>query len=319
MTDGAPDGAPDGAHGAPERSERGKGHGPGATDPFQTPTRPVCAWTAPAPPASKRLKYIARLDVTDGAPDGAPEPGGGHLGPVSTVLFETPTRPVRIRTAHLSAPPAPKRPKYIVPHIIGIEATHPTHSYRETTDGAPDGAPGAPERSEPGGGHHGPVSTVPFETPTRPVRIRTAHLSAPPAPKRPKYIVPQIVGMEATRPTHSYRETTNGAPDGAPGAPERSEPAGGHHGPVSTVPFETPTRPVRIRTPPLPAPPALRRPLYIARPGPIEVTCVEMGPLVSALKRPGGDVEDLIGATIGYLLATPMAYRSHTTLTAEVK
>jgi len=244
MTDGAPDGAPDGAHGAPERSERGKGHGPGATDPFQTPTRPVRAWTAPAPPASKRPKYIARLDMTDGAPDGAPEPGGGHLGPVSTVLFETPTRPVRIRTAHLSAPPAPKRPKYIVPHIVGIEATHPTHSYRETTDGAPDGAPGAPERSEPGGGHHGPVSTVPFETPTRPVRIRV---------------------------------------------------------------------------PPLPAPPAPRRPLYIARPGPIEVTCVEMGPLVSALKHPGGDVEDLIGATIGYLLATPMAYRSRTTLTAEVK
>ena len=160
MTDGAPDGAPDGAHGAPERSERGKGHGPGATDPFQTPTRPVRAWTAPAPPASKRPKYIARLDMTDGAPDGAPEPGGGHLGPVSTVLFETPTRPVR------------------------------------------------------------------------------------------------------------------------------------------------------IRVPPLPAPPAPRRPLYIARPGPIEVTCVEMGPLVSALKLPGGDVEDLIGATIGYLLATPMAYRS---------
>ena len=61
------------------------------------------------------------------------------------------------------------------------------------------------------------------------------------------------------------------------------------------------------------APPAPKRPKHIAKPGPIEVTSAEMAPLARALQRPLGtddDVDALVGATVGYLLATPLAYRS---------
>ncbi len=221
---------------------------------------------------------------------GAPvrsEPAAGH-GAVagSPAVFQTPTRPARARAARPKTTPVSRRklPLALSPALEGARALF----------GAPAGA--AAE-----------VATIGPDLP--PLDLGSAvepvtAVAAAPAP------VHTLSGTHVQMP--ALAPAPMPAPSAAPA--QSAAPATTTSDPAQTAPPTTP--PERKRqlqsyvTVSHPAPPAPKRPKHIARAGPIEVTRAEMGPVISALQRPIGDTEDLISATIGYLLVTPMAYRS---------
>ena len=118
---------------------------------------------------------------------------------------------------------------------------------------------------------------------------------------------PDFLSLDTEADTHA-ETTTAHAPASVPALAANPPPA--------PTPPSTPLRKRQLHaggTVSVPAPSAPKRPKYIAKAGPIEVTRAEMAPLVRALQRPRGpsdNVNALVGATIGYLLATPLAYRS---------
>ena len=140
-------------------------------------------------------------------------------------------------------------------------------------------------------------ATSAHRPPLHPGSSAAAIAVAPPAP------------FAALTPSGTHAETTTAhAPASVPALAANPPPA--------PTPPSTPLRKRQLHaggTVSVPAPSAPKRPKYIAKAGPIEVTRAEMAPLVRALQRPRGpsdNVNALVGATIGYLLATPLAYRS---------
>jgi hypothetical protein len=146
-------------------------------------------------------------------------------------------------------------------------------------------------------------ATSAHQPPLDPGSSAAAAAVAPPAP------------FAAQTPSSAHAETTTAHAPASTPAPAPA-PAPAANPPPALTPPSTPHRKRQLHpggTVSRPAPPAPKRPKYIAKPGPIEVTRAEMAPLARALQRPrgpGDNVNALVGATIGYLLATPLAYRS---------
>ena len=233
-------------------------------------------------PHSCAMTYDAANDEA-GAPVRS-EPAAGH-GPVagSPAVFQTPTRPARARAARPKTTPVSRRklPLALSPALEGARALFGATA-GAAVEVATNGAEGA--------------SLPPLDLGSAAATV--AAVAAAPAPM------------------HTLTLAPASAPAPAPSAAPAQAPATATTTSESTQTVPPTTPPGRKRqlqshvTVSHPAPAAPKRPKHIARAGPIEVTRAEVGPVLNALKRPNGDVEDLIGATIGYLLVTPMAYRS---------
>ena len=237
---------------------------------------------ATLPAHSCAMTYDAANDEA-GAPVRS-EPAAGH-GPVagSPAVFQTPTRPARARAARPKTTPVSRRklPLALSPALEGARALFGATA-GAAVEVATNGAEGA--------------SLPPLDLGSAAATV--AAVAAAPAPM------------------HTLTLAPASAPAPAPSAAPAQAPATATTTSESTQTVPPTTPPGRKRqlqshvTVSHPAPAAPKRPKHIARAGPIEVTRAEVGPVLNALKRPNGDVEDLIGATIGYLLVTPMAYRS---------
>ena len=216
------------------------------------------------------------MERIGGAPSDALGPHARALadhGPEAGNVPQTPTRPPR--AARLKTTPVARRKL-------------PMPAAADTLDGARaiEGAAAVP------GG-----ATSAHRPPLHPGSSAAAIAVAPPAP------------FAALTPSGTHAETTTAhAPASVPALAANPPPA--------PTPPSTPLRKRQLHaggTVSVPAPSPPKRPKYIAKAGPIEVTRAEMAPLVRALQRPRGpsdNVNALVGATIGYLLATPLAYRS---------
>ena len=221
-----------------------------------------------------------------GAPSGAP---GAHAraladhGPDAGHVPQTPTR--LPSAARLKTTPVARRKLPTAAPADVLEGAHAI-LFAPAADAVPEGATSA---------HRPPLD---------PGSSVAAVAVAPPTP------------FAAQTPSGTHAETTTAhSPASAPS--QASVPAPSANPPLALTPPSTPHRTRHLHpggTVSQPAPPAPKRPKYIAKPGPIEVTRAEMAPLVRALQRPRGrpddDVNALVGATIGYMLATPLAYRS---------
>ena len=243
----------------------------------------------PPKPLSARGVHTLQADfdpmiTIGGAPSGAP---GAHSkavadhGPDVGHVPQTPTRPPS--AARLKTTPVARRklPTAGAPADV-LEGAHAI-LFAPAADAVPEGATSA---------HRPPLD------PGSSVAV------APPAP------------FAAQTPSGTHAETTTAhSPASAPS--QASVPAPSANPPLALTPPSTPHRKRHLHpggTVSQPAPPAPKRPKHIAKPGPIEVTRAEMEPLARALQRqrgrPDDDVNALVGATVGYLLATPLAYRS---------
>jgi hypothetical protein len=219
------------------------------------------------------------MERIGGAPSDALGPHARALadhGPEAGHVPQTPTRPPR--AARLKTTPVARRKL-------------PTPAAADTLDGARAILFSPAADAVPGG------ATSAHRPPLHPGSSAAAIAVAPPAP------------FAALTPSGTHAETTTAhAPASVPALAANPPPA--------PTPPSTPLRKRQLHaggTVSVPAPSAPKRPKYIAKAGPIEVTRAEMAPLVRALQRPRGpsdNVNALVGATIGYLLATPLAYRS---------
>ena len=221
-----------------------------------------------------------------GAPSGAP---GAHAkaladhGPEAGHVPQTPTRPPS--AARLKTTPVARRKLPTAGAPVDALDGARAILFAPAADAVPEGATSA---------HRPPLD---------PGSSAAAVAVAPPAP----FAAQMPSGMHAAT-TTAHEPASTPAPAAAP-APAANPP------PALTPP-STPNRKRQLHpigTVSQPAPPAPKRPKYIAKPGPIEVTRAEMAPLARALQHPrgpGDNVNALVGATIGYLLATPLAYRS---------
>jgi len=201
--------------------------------------------------------------------------------------LQTPTRPPR--AARLKMTPVARRKLPTAGAPADVLEGPRAIIFAPAADAGPEGA------------------TIAHRPPLVPGSTAAAVAVAPPAP------------FAAQTPSGTHAETTAHAPASTP-APAPA-PAPAQNPPPALTPPSTPNRKRQLHpggTVSQPAPPAPKRPKHIAKPGPIEVTRAEMAPLARALQRPPApdndvnalDVNALIGATVGYLLATPLAYRS---------
>jgi hypothetical protein len=228
---------------------------------------------------------------------GSPGSGAGPVGDRARAeahaghgpeALQTPTRPPRAARLKMTPVACRKLPTAGAPADV-LEGARAI-LFATAADAVPEGATS--------------VHRPPLDAGSSPAAVAVA----PPAP------------FAALTPNGTHAETTTAHAPASTPAPAPA-PAPAANPPPALTPPSTPHRKRQLHpggTVSQPAPPAPKRPKHIAKPGPIEVTRAEMAPLARALQHPRGpdddvhvlDVNALVGATVGYLLATPLAYRS---------